>query len=192
MPEADARSSQLCDHLGFVSAWRFAALRLAFGQASTFVRNSFLDNRTGIQLGLDTRCFHHHNVSCQPRAFVKQKEDNLKTLVTFAICLILASPAFCQSTSAPKDQQEKEQQLRTALEQIRMAIDHYRGMADRGKFMVPVGSRNYPLDLETLVKGVVDAHGKTITFLPKIPVDPMTGTTDWGLKGRPCRPCRAG
>jgi general secretion pathway protein G len=116
---------------------------------------------------------------------VKQKEDNLKTLVTFAICLVLASPAFCQSTSAPKDQQEKEQQLRTALEQIRMAIDHYRGMADRGKFMVPVGSRNYPLDLETLAKGVVDAHGKTIKFLPKIPVDPMTGTTDWGLKRAP-------
>ena len=69
-----------------------------------------------------------------------------------------------------------------ALEQIRNAIDHYRGMADRGKFQVPVGSRNYPVDLETLVKGVLDAHGKTIKFLQKIPVDPMTRTTDWGLK----------
>ena len=54
------------------------------------------------------------------------------------------------------------QQLRTALEEIRNAIDHYRGMADRGKFPAPVGSHNYPLDLETLVKGVVDVHGKTI------------------------------
>jgi len=106
----------------------------------------------------------------------------LKTLVTFAICLAIATPTFCQSTSAPKDQEEKEHQLRTALEQIRDAIDHYRGMADRGKFQVPVGSRNYPLELETLVKGVVDVHGKTIKFLRKIPLDPMTGTTDWGLK----------
>ena len=109
----------------------------------------------------------------------------MKTLVTFAICLALATPTFCQSTSAPKNQEEKEQQLRTALEQIRDAIDHYHGMADRGKFQVPVGSRNYPLDLETLVKEVVDVHGKAIKFLQKIPVDPMTGSTDWGLKRSP-------
>ena len=109
----------------------------------------------------------------------------MKTLVTLAICLVIASPGFCQSTSAPKNQQEKEQQLRTALEQIRVAIDHYRGTADQGKFPTPVGSRNFPLDLETLVKGVVDVHGKTIKFLQKIPVDPMTGTTDWGLKRVP-------
>ena len=96
--------------------------------------------------------------------------------------MAIATPTFCQSRAAPKDQEEKEQQLRTALEQIRNAIDHYRGMADRGKFQVPVGSRNYPVDLETLVKGVLDAHGKTIKFLQKIPVDPMTRTTDWGLK----------
>ena len=113
---------------------------------------------------------------------MEQKGDNLKTLVAFAICLAIATPTFCQSTSAPKDQGEKEQQLRTVLEQIRDAIDHYRGLADRGKFQTPVGSHNYPLDLETLVKGVVDVHGRTIKFLQKIPLDPMTGTTDWGLK----------
>ena len=106
-------------------------------------------------------------------------------LVTFAICLAVASPTFCQSTSTPRDQQEKEQQLRTALEQIREAIDHYRGMVDRAKIQAPVGSRNYPPDLETLVKGVMDVHGQTLKFLPKIPVDPMTGTTDWGLKRVP-------
>ena len=106
----------------------------------------------------------------------------MKTFLTFAICLAFAMPTFCQSTSASKDQHEKEQQLRTALEEIRGAIDHYRGMADRGKIMTPVGSRNYPVDLETLVKGVEDSHGKTIQFLRKIPIDPMTGDTDWGLK----------
>ena len=116
--------------------------------------------------------------------FVNSKEVNLKTILILVICLAIAIPAFCQSTSAPKDQQEKEQQLRTALEQIRDAIDHYRGMADRGKIMTPVGSRNYSIDLETLVKGV-EAHGKTIKFLQKIPVDPMTGTMDWGLKRVP-------
>ena len=119
---------------------------------------------------------------CSSVAFCEQQEVSLKTLLTFAICLAVATPTLCQSTSAAKDQQEKEQQLRTALEQIRDAIDQYRGMANRGKFQVPVGSLNYPVDLETLVKGVVDAHGKTIKFLRKVPLDPMTGTTDWGLK----------
>ena len=134
------------------------------------------------QLGLDAYCSRRHNV-CQPGCFlVKQQEINLKPLLTSAICLAIAIPTFCQSTSAPKDQQEKEQQLRTALEQIRGAIDHYRGMADRAKIQTPVGSRGYPLELEMLVKGVMDAHGQTIKFLPKIPLDPMIGNTDWGLK----------
>lgn len=106
----------------------------------------------------------------------------MKNLLTFTICLVIATATLGQSTTAPKGQAEKEQQLRTALEQIRDAIDRYRGMADRGKFPVPAGSRNYPVDLETLVTGVVDVHGKTIKFLGKIPLDPMTGTTDWGLK----------
>lgn len=106
----------------------------------------------------------------------------MKKLVTFAICLAIATSTFCQSTSAPKDQQEKEQQLRAALKQMRDAIDQYHGMADRGKIMTPVGSRNYPADLETLVKGLEDARGRTIQFLRKIPLDPMTGTTDWGVR----------
>lgn len=39
-----------------------------------------------------------------------------------------------------------------------------------------------PWTSKTLVKGVADVRGQKIKFLPKIPVDPMTGTTDWGLK----------
>ena len=114
--------------------------------------------------------------------FLNSRRFPLKTLLTFAICLAVATPTLCQSTSAAKDQEEREQQLRMALEQIRDAIDHYHGLATRGRFEVPVGSLNYPVDLETLVKGVVDTHGKTIKFLRKVPLDPMTGTTDWGLK----------
>ena len=44
-----------------------------------------------------------------------------------------------------------------------------------------VGSEGYPPDLESLVKGV-DVNGKKIKFLRRIPVDPMTGDTDWGLR----------
>ena len=63
----------------------------------------------------------------------EEKEGNLKTLLTFAICLAIATPTFCQSKSALTDKQAKEYQLRIALEQIRVAIDHYHAMANLGK-----------------------------------------------------------
>jgi general secretion pathway protein G len=82
-------------------------------------------------------------------------------------------------------QQEKEQQLRTALEQMRDAIDRYHGLLIRGKIMAKAGSEGYPSDLEELVKTTyVDVHGHAIHLLHGISVDPMTSTTDWGLKRR--------
>jgi general secretion pathway protein G len=107
----------------------------------------------------------------------------VKTILAIVMCLGIAGPATCQSGSAPKGQPEKEQRLRTALEQIRDAIDHYHGMFVRGKIMAAVDSNGYPPDLQTLVNGV-EAQGKTIHFLRKVPIDPMTGTTDWGLRVR--------
>jgi general secretion pathway protein G len=109
----------------------------------------------------------------------------MKTVVALALYVVLAFPMLGQSTSAPKNQQEKEQQLRTALEQMRDAIDRYHGLFIRGKIMAKVGSQGYPSDLEDLVKTTyVDAHGQTIPLLLGIPVDPVTGTMDWGLKRR--------
>ena len=64
---------------------------------------------------------------------------------------------------------------------MRDAIDRYKDAADRGAFQVKVDSQGYPPDLETLVKGV-DTNGKKIRFLRRIPVDPMTGKTEWGLR----------
>jgi general secretion pathway protein G len=78
-------------------------------------------------------------------------------------------------------QREKEKELRTALWEMRDAIDRYKDAADRGGFQTKVDSQNYPPDLETLVKGV-DVQGKKIRFLRKIPTDPMTGTTEWGMR----------
>jgi Abhydrolase family len=52
----------------------------------------------------------------------------------------------------------------------------------QGKIMAPAGSQGYPADLETLVKGAVEAHGQTVHFLPKVPVDPVTGAAEWGVK----------
>jgi general secretion pathway protein G len=76
---------------------------------------------------------------------------------------------------------EKERELRRALWEIRDAIDRYKDAADRGAFQTKVGSEGYPPDLETLVKGV-DVQGKTVRFLRRIPVDPMTQSTEWNLR----------
>ena len=75
---------------------------------------------------------------------------------------------------------DKERVLRAALWEMRDAIDRYKDAADRGLFQIKLGSEGYPPDLDTLVKGV-DIGGRKIRFLRKIPIDPMTGTTEWGL-----------
>jgi general secretion pathway protein G len=76
---------------------------------------------------------------------------------------------------------EKERELRYDLWMLRDSIDRYKDAADRGAFQIKVGTEGYPPDLETLVNGV-DVGGKKVRFLRKIPVDPMTGKTEWGMR----------
>lgn len=76
---------------------------------------------------------------------------------------------------------ERERELRRALWEMRDAIDRYKDDADRGAFRTKADSFGYPPDLDTLVKGE-DEGGKKHRFLRHIPVDPMTGGTDWGLR----------
>ena len=78
-------------------------------------------------------------------------------------------------------QREREHELRRDLWEMRDAIDHYKDAADKNAFQIKLGSEGYPPDLDTLVKGV-DVQGKKLRFLRRIPVDPMTGNTDWGLR----------
>jgi len=76
---------------------------------------------------------------------------------------------------------DKEVELRRDLWEMRDAIDRYKDAADRGAFQTKVDSLGYPPDLQTLVDGV-DVQGKKLRFLRRIPVDPMTGNTEWGLR----------
>jgi len=76
---------------------------------------------------------------------------------------------------------EKERELRHALWEMRDAIDRYKDAADRAAFQIKVGSEGYPPDLDTLVNGV-DVNSKKLKFLRRIPIDPMTGVTEWGLR----------
>ena len=76
---------------------------------------------------------------------------------------------------------ERERRLRDALWEMRDAIDRYKDAADKGAFQIKLGSQGYPPDLDTLVNGV-DVGGKKLKFLRRIPMDPMTDGTDWGLR----------
>jgi general secretion pathway protein G len=112
----------------------------------------------------------------------QRREDGLtlvELIVTVAILAILASAAVPVARFQVK--REKEKELRYDLWQMRDAIDHYKDAADRGLFQTKIDSLNYPPDLQTLVDGVeVQTH--KVKFLRRIPVDPMTNSTDWGLR----------
>lgn len=110
----------------------------------------------------------------------KQKGLTLiELIVATSILLILSSMAVPLARVTIKRQREKD--LRAALWQLRDGIDRYKDAADRGAFQQKAGSEGYPPDLDTLVKGV-DVGGKKLKFLRRIPTDPMTGDTDWGLR----------
>jgi general secretion pathway protein G len=103
----------------------------------------------------------------------------VELIVTVAILAVLASAAVPIARFQVKRQKERE--LHYDLWMMRDAIDKYKDAADRGAFQTKVDSQNYPPDLQTLVDGV-DIQGKKVKFLRHIPVDPMTGNNEWGLR----------
>ena len=103
----------------------------------------------------------------------------VELIVTVAILTILAGAAFPIARFEVKRQ--KERQLRYDLWTMRDAIDKYKDAADKGAFQTKVDSQNYPPDLETMVNGV-EVQTKKVKYLRRIPVDPMTGKAEWGLR----------
>ena len=103
----------------------------------------------------------------------------LELIVAIAIITILTGAVIPIARMRVK--REKEHELRRYLWEMRDAIDHYKDAADRNAFRVKVGTNGYPPDLQTLVDGV-DVQGKKLRFLRVIPVDPMTGKAEWGMR----------
>ena len=103
----------------------------------------------------------------------------VELIVTTFILSILATAAIPIVRFQVKRQ--KEEMLRYDLWNMRAAIDAYHQAAMKGAFQTKIDSYNYPPDLDTLVNGV-DVQGHKVKFLRRIPVDPMTGNTDWGLR----------
>jgi general secretion pathway protein G len=103
----------------------------------------------------------------------------IELIVATAILVILTSLAIPMARVSIKRQ--KEHMLRDDLWDMRDAIDRYKDAADRGAFQIKIGSQGYPPDLDTLVKGI-DVNGKKLKFLRRIPIDPMTGKNEWGMR----------
>ena len=105
----------------------------------------------------------------------------LELVVACAILMVLASAALPTARHTIRRGQERE--LRLVLREIREAIDRYKDAADRNLFQIEVGTEGYPPDVETLVRGVsIGADGRRLRFLRRIPVDPMTGRAEWGMR----------
>jgi len=110
----------------------------------------------------------------------------IEILVVSVLILILASAAM--PLAKVTMQRQKEVELRRVLREVRTAIDRFKDAADQG-MIAPTdlrpGAEGYPEKLEMLVEGVTkvgDASGVKLKFLRRIPIDPMTGTNEWGMR----------
>lgn len=106
----------------------------------------------------------------------------VELVVVCALLVILAAVAL--PTAKHSIKRGKEIELRQSLRELRNAIDEFKRYSDAGLLAVELGTDGYPAELEYLVEGVevVGQVDKSVRFLRRIPVDPMTGEAEWGLR----------
>jgi general secretion pathway protein G len=106
----------------------------------------------------------------------------LELIIACSILVVLSSAALPVARFSILHR--KEEELHRDLREMRDAIDRYKDLADRNLIRVELGSEGYPPDLETLVTGVQlgASSDRKIRFLRRIPVDPITGRAEWGLR----------
>lgn len=100
----------------------------------------------------------------------------IEVAITAAIIALLATIVLPMAEVTI--QRGKEQELRTALRQIREALDAYKRAGDEGHILRSPGDSGYPPSLQTLVDGVQDAKNPDVNkaklyFLRRIPRDPL-------------------
>ena len=110
----------------------------------------------------------------------------LEMLVTAMVLIVLASAVI--PLARWDDKRRREAELRLTLRQVRDAIDQYHRYVDEGLIVQSdVEQMGYPLTIEELVDGVdvsdpQSPDARTVRFLQRMPIDPMTELTDWGLR----------
>ena len=116
----------------------------------------------------------------------------IELLIVVSILFVLASAAMPLARVA--SQRQREIDLRRNLREMRTAIDRFKDQVDAGVIPsteVTPGSEGYPENLQKLVDGVNaagDASGRKLKFLRRVPVDPMTGKNEWGMRAYQDKP----
>src|SRR5258708_4200960 len=113
----------------------------------------------------------------------------LEIIIVITILSVLTAASVPLMQNSVRRQRESD--LRLALRTIRKAIDDYKFYNDRtGGAAIPIELRTqtgYPKELKLLYEGFIPANvvgtsGNKVKFLRRIPVDPMTGSTEWGVR----------
>ncbi len=110
----------------------------------------------------------------------------IELLVVLAVISILA--VAIMPINHWREKRQREEHLHMTLQMMRASIDQYKKYVDEGLItQSDVEQRGYPVDLEELVEGVEvgdpnSGETETMRFLSRIPVDPMTGIEEWGLR----------
>jgi general secretion pathway protein G len=107
----------------------------------------------------------------------------VELIVAFTILSILSTMAV--PLARYKVRRDKERDLADALRTMRKAIDAYKDASLANKIQTKMDADGYPETLQQMVDGVKlsqSADGKVVKFLRAIPIDPMTGTREWGIR----------
>jgi len=116
----------------------------------------------------------------------------VEIIVVTAIVMILA--AAVAPMAQVMAQRQREAELHSALREMRTALDKFKDAVDQN--LIPSTeldpeSEGYPKNLDMLVNGISvanDASGRKLKFLRRIPIDPMTHSTEWGKRSYQDRP----
>jgi general secretion pathway protein G len=125
---------------------------------------------------------------------IKQGFTLIELLIVVVILGILASITLPLTELASR--RAKEEELRTALRQIRTALDAYKKAADENRIERPADTSGYPPNLAILVDGVPAINipdRPRIYFLRRMPRDPFAerntpAIETWGLRSYESRP----
>jgi general secretion pathway protein G len=110
----------------------------------------------------------------------------VEVAIVAAIIAVLASAVL--PLAKVTMQRQRELELRRSLREIRLAIDKYKDAVDQNLISpndIDNDAEGYPPTLQTLVDGVTPANdttGRKLKYLRRIPYDPMTRSTEWGLR----------
>lgn len=98
----------------------------------------------------------------------------IELLVVLSLLGLLASVAFPLAELQARRRQEEA--LRSALREIRLALDAYHDASLSGRIERATSASGYPPSLRALVDGVPDkssVSGAKLYFLRRLPADPM-------------------